>query len=111
MCKEPIYRIKVEVIGEERDDCKLDKKLKEGIECAGFVILADKEDSSSVLIHGVSTLDIATMIAPSGAMMAASILAKAMREGKKYLGADRNPLADVFKAMAGELGAAQREAT
>lgn len=98
MSKEPIYRIKVEVIGEEKEDCKLDESLRGGVECSGFVILSNNEDHSSVALHAVSNIDIATMIAPSGEMMAASLLAQAMREGKKYLNEARNPLADILKA-------------
>lgn len=30
MSKEPIYRIKVEVIGEEKDSCKIDETLRGG---------------------------------------------------------------------------------
>ena len=98
MSKEPIYRIKVEVIGEEKEDCKLDESLRGGVECSGFVILSNNEDHTSVAMHAVSNMDIATMIAPSGEMMAASLIAQAMREGKKYLNEDRNPLADILKA-------------
>lgn len=98
MSKEPIYRIKVEVIGEEKDGCKVDETLRGGVEGNGFVILCNSEDSSMVSIHAVSNIDIATMIAPSGEMMAASLLAQAMREGKKYLNEARNPLADILKA-------------
>ena len=98
MSKEPIYRIKVEVIGEEKEDCKLDESLRGGVECSGFVILSNNEDHSSVALHAVSNIDIATMIAPSGEMMAASLIAQAMREGKKYLDEARNPMADILKA-------------
>lgn len=98
MSKEPIYRIKVEVIGEEKEDCKLDESLRGGVECSGFVILSNNEDHTSVAMHAVSNMDIATMIAPSGEMMAASLIAQAMREGKKYLNETRNPLADILKA-------------
>lgn len=98
MSKEPIYRIKVEVIGEEKEDCKLDESLRGGVECSGFVILSNNEDHTSVTMHAVSNMDIATMIAPSGEMMAASLIAQAMREGKKYLNEARNPLADILKA-------------
>lgn len=98
MSKEPIYRIKVEVIGEENEDCKLDESLRGGVECSGFVILSNNEDHTSVAMHAVSNMDIATMIAPSGEMMAASLIAQAMREGKKYLNEARNPLADILKA-------------
>lgn len=97
MSKEPIYRIKVEVIGEEKEDCKLDESLRGGVECSGFVILSNNEDHTSVAMHAVSNMDIATMIAPSGEMMAASLIAQAMREGKKYLNEARNPLADILK--------------
>lgn len=97
--KEPIYRIKVEVIGEETEDCKINETLRGGVDCNGFVILCNKEDSSEVAIHRVSNIDIATMLAPSGEMMAASLLAQAMREGKKYLQESRNPLVDILKAM------------
>lgn len=98
MSKDPIYRIKVEVIGEEAENCKLDESLRGGVECSGFVILSNNEDHSSVAIHAVSNIDIATMIAPSGEMMAASLIVQAMREGKKYLNEARNPLADILKA-------------
>lgn len=98
MSKEPIYRIKVEVIGEEKEDCKLDESLRGGVECSGFVILSNNEDHASVAIHAVSNIDIATMIAPSDEMMAASLIAQAMRKGKKYLNEARNPLADILKA-------------
>ena len=98
MSKEPIYRIKVEVIGEEKEGCKLDDSLRGGVECSGFVILSNNEDHTSVAMHAVSNMDIATMIAPSGEMMAASLIAQAMREGKKYLNEARNPLADILKA-------------
>ncbi|MBE5774522.1 MAG: hypothetical protein E7337_11405 [Clostridiales bacterium] len=98
MSKEPIYRIKVEVIGEEKEGCKLDESLRGGVECSGFVILSNNEDHTSVAMHAVSNMDIATMIAPSGEMMAASLIAQAMREGKKYLNEARNPLADILKA-------------
>lgn len=98
MSNEPIYRIKVEVIGEEKEDCKLDESLRGGVECSGFVILSNNEDHTSVAMHAVSNMDIATMIAPSGEMMAASLIAQAMREGKKYLNEARNPLSDILKA-------------
>lgn len=62
------------------------------------MILSNNEEHTSVAIHAVSSMDIATMIAPSGEMMAASLIAQAMREGKKYLNEARNPLADILKA-------------
>lgn len=102
MSKEPIYRVKVEVIGEEMDDCKVSEILRGGVECNGFVILSNNGDHTSAAIHAVSSIDIAHMIAPSGEMMAASLIAQAMREGKKYLNEAKNPLnplVDILKAM------------
>lgn len=34
MSKDPIYRIKVEVIGEEAENCKLDESLRGGLSVA-----------------------------------------------------------------------------
>lgn len=98
MSKEPIYRIKVEVIGTEDEEHKINETLR-GVECNGFVILGNKGESTSTAIHGVSNIDIATMIATSGEMMAASLIAQAMREGKKYMREERSPLVDILKAM------------
>lgn len=100
MNKEPIYRIKVEVIGEEAESCKLDKRLREGgIECNGFAILADNKDRTTVALHAVSNIDIATMIAHDNRVMAASLVAQAMREGKKYLNEGWNPIFDIMRDM------------
>ena len=62
------------------------------------MILSNNEEHTSSAIHAVSSMDIATMIAPNGEMMAASLIAQAMREGKKYLDEARNPMADILKA-------------
>ena len=52
------------------------------IECEGFALLADEGRSSTVLIQSLSTADIATMLAGSGAMMAAGQVAKAIRNAE-----------------------------
>ena len=99
MSKEPIYRIKVEVIGQEDEKLKSDDTLRGGgVDCSGFTILLDHGDRSEAYIHRVNRIDIASAIAGSGELMAASVLAQAMREGRKYIREDCNPLADIIKA-------------
>lgn len=100
MSKEPIYRIKIEVIGTEDEKCKIDETLRGGVDCSGFVILCDKgDDTSTAILHHVSNIDVACAIAGSGELMAASLIAQAMREGRKLLREERSPLADLIKAM------------
>lgn len=99
MNKEPIYRIKIEVIGTEDKNCKIDETLRGGIDCNGFVILCDKGSCSSAYMCNVSNFEVACAIAGSGELMAASLLAQAMREGRKYIREERSPLADLLKAM------------
>lgn len=77
---DPVYRVKVELVSGE--DTELAKKLKEGIECEGFVILANREKDHHCVLHHISIMDIATMIAGNSYMLGAGILAKAMREAK-----------------------------
>ena len=75
------YRIKVEVIGEQEH--KISAALQEGIECEGFAIIADKGETRAKIIHGVSNIELASAIAGSDELMAASIIAKALREAKE----------------------------
>ena len=76
----PMYRIKIEVIGEE-DECKLDQTDLKPIECDGFAILGSKDDKpNSVFIHHLSTIDIANIIAEHDTLLSASIIAKAFKE-------------------------------
>lgn len=57
------------------------------------------EEPNTVTMHNVSNIDIACMIAGEGQLLAAGLLAQAMREGRKYIREDSNPLADLLKAM------------
>lgn len=71
------YLVRVEAMdGEE----KLDMEYTDGIECDGFVIVADQEDRNTVAIHEMSIDDISSAIADNDDLMAAGILAKAKRE-------------------------------
>ena len=69
------YIIRVESV--ERDEA-FDKRYAEGIECDGFVILADKgDDESCVAIHHMNVDGISDIISCNGDMLSAAILAKA----------------------------------
>ena len=75
----PIYRITVEVIGDEKEH-ELGDSLRGGVECDGFAIIANKGKGGTTAIHAISNIDLAAIIAGSDEMMAASVIAKALRE-------------------------------
>lgn len=78
MEKEYKYRIKIEVLSEpDEEDLKMLELIGDGIDCDGFLILGDKREKSTELIHEASIEDIARMIAPSVDLMQAAILAQA----------------------------------
>lgn len=54
-----------------------------GIECNGFVILADKGESFRSVLHNVSRVDVATMIAEDPKVYAAAVLAQGFYESEK----------------------------
>lgn len=71
------YRIRVEMIeGEDREG--FEKAYAEGVECTGFAILAKDEDGHESMIHGVSQINIATMIASNSEIRAAAAIAEGM---------------------------------
>lgn len=75
------YRIRVEMIeGEDRES--FEKNYAEGTECRGFVILAKRKGDHTCMIHGLSALDIALMIANSDEIRAAAVIANALVEAK-----------------------------
>ena len=76
------YRIKVEVIDGSGEE--LNSEYTDGIECAGFVILGINEDGCDTALHHVTSLDVAKAIAGSDSMMAASAIAKGLRDAVKY---------------------------
>ena len=77
----PTYRITVEVIGDEKDH-ELGDFLRVGVECDGFAILANKSKGGTNVIHGISNIDLAALIAGNDEMFAASVIAKALREAR-----------------------------
>ena len=75
----PVYRITVEVIGDEKDH-EIGDSLRGGVECDGFAIIANKGKGGQTVIHGISNLDLACIIAGNDELMGASVIAKALRE-------------------------------
>ena len=92
------YRIRVEALddGEGKRE-QLDQEYTDGIECEGFVILADKGEDTYESLHNVSRLDIAEMMAKSSVMMAASVIAKALRESEEIT--ERGKREEAFKGI------------
>lgn len=80
--KEPIYRINVEVVGEE-DECKVSPELRGGVPCNGFVIIADTDEGGTVEAHRVSLYDMAQAFSKEGTLLAAAHLGKAMKEAEE----------------------------
>lgn len=98
MNKEPIYRIRIEVIGQEDEDCTLDEDCKV-FECNGFALILDNPGKSTTLIQHVTTIDLARAIASAPDMLCASTIAKGLFEAKKIKDAAKNPLVELFKSM------------
>ena len=93
----PVYRITVEVIGDEKGH-EIGDSLRKGIECDGFAILANKGKGAETAIHRISSIDLASIVACSDEMMGASLIAKAMREARDLT--ESKPI----KTLAGILG-------
>lgn len=53
------------------------------IECDGFVILADRGKSFGSVLHNVSRVDVATMIAGTPKVYAAAVMAQGIVESEK----------------------------
>lgn len=70
------YLIKVESMDHDE---QLDQVYQDGIECDGFVIMADKGEGATVAVHGVSIDDISDMIQGESKLRQAGILAEAKR--------------------------------
>ena len=81
MDNEMKYRIKVESIN--GNDEELRAKWRTGIDCNGFVIIEDDGDGYGVLMHGVSTMDIAQVIVKSDELTKAACVALGMIAGRE----------------------------
>lgn len=83
MEKEPIYRVKVEVIGEEPEGFKIDESLRGGVDCSGFTLIADQGGGCMIALQHVTTVDLAASLASSAELMRAAKLALFMRDTKE----------------------------
>lgn len=71
------YRIKVEALdGNE----KIDQRYVDGIECDGYVIIADAGDKFTTAIHHMNVEGISNAIMGDAKLLSAGILAKAKKE-------------------------------
>lgn len=70
------YLIKVESMDHDE---QLDQWYQKGIECDGFVIMADRGEGGTAALHGVSVDTISDMINGDSKLMQAGILADAKR--------------------------------
>lgn len=70
------YLIKVESM--DHDEA-LDQEYQDGIECDGFVIMADKGKGATLALHKVNVDTISDMIQGDSKLMQAAILAEAKR--------------------------------
>ena len=81
----PIYRITVEVIGDENPNHILSETMPGPIECNGFVIMGDSDERQELCVQAMSTTDIAKVISTNDVMIAAGLLAKAMKEADEIV--------------------------
>ena len=89
------YRVKVEVIDGSGEE--LNTEYIQGIECNAFTLLAFDDGGCKTALHRVTAMDIAKAIAKSDSLMAASVLAKALREALRYESNDK--LAHLFASL------------
>ena len=99
MKKEPIYRVKVELIGEQPEGVSIDESLLGGVECNGFVLLGLSDCNCTKCMQNVTTLNVAEAFASDGDMMAAATIAIAMREAMKYAREKHDPIKEILKSL------------
>lgn len=87
------YRITIENIGGGAD---WDGQT---VECDGFAILADQGENSNVLLHDVSTMDIALMIGSSEKVSQSALIGLAMYAAKRMKDRTDNPLAAILSSV------------
>ena len=88
--KKYTYRIKVEVIGEELEDGKLDREMTdEGIECDGFVILGFTGDGVYSSVHHTTIADIANALAVNDTLRIAVKLSNVIASVNGLMGIDK----------------------
>ena len=74
------YRIRVELLNPE---VELPEEMKEGIYADGFCLYSDNEDTGTISVQHMTTLDMAKGIALHPMLRAASRLAEGLIEARK----------------------------
>ena len=94
------YKIRVEALDLAEE---LQAEYRMGIECDGFVIIADKGNVIGTSVHNMSMFDIATaMRQETDMLLSAAFVARAMAEADEYVrGGKAN---DAAKLLAGLFG-------
>ena len=75
------YRIKIEPISEEGEK-NLSADLRNGIDCAGFTLIANMGTKTQIVIQRMSSHDLAEAFAGESKFMAAAHIGKAIREAR-----------------------------
>lgn len=94
------YRIKIETINGNDEELRAEYRM--GLDCEGFAIIGDYEDSAGVSIHKMSTMDIAHAIAVSDDLMQAAYIAIGIDMAKRSH-EDRHMKAAALKIDLGDI--------
>lgn len=94
------YKIRIECTDAEEQQ-RFDEELGGGVECNGFALITNKsEHKGSALLHDISMIDLACLIAGNDELTEASIIAKALVEARerkmKSAGNDLHKLLDLL---------------
>ena len=96
----PKYLVKVEVIGEEGEGKKLSDRLKEGIECDGFSFILEQEDGKTVVMHQITTMEVAMAMAKSDELMPACYIAEGLHKAEEIQKKNvARSLAEIFGSL------------
>lgn len=76
------YRIKVEALDPSAEELRAE--LRMGIECEGFVIMADQGDGGCTSIEHMSITKAAELMAGNAEMIKTACVARAIAEGRTY---------------------------
>lgn len=76
------YRIKVEALDPSVEELRAE--LRMGIECEGFVVMADYGDDGCTSIEHMNVIKIAELMAGNAEMIKTACLARAIAEGRTY---------------------------
>ena len=97
------YRIKVEALDPAEE---LRAEYRIGIECEGFLIVADKGDGHNTSIHKLSPVEMASMIANDPDLINVACIALGMVKGNKLAEEKKREVAvsSFAKRLAGMMG-------